>query len=218
MGRTLRVVGEFVVTAGLVLLLFAAYEFWGRPAQVDARQQELDRQLDHAWAAPGPSGPATSASSAPALPFGQLGTRLWLPKLRKHWVVAEGVAPADIRWAPGHYPSSALPGQVGNFAVAGHRTRALFWDLDKLGTGDLVGVETRDTWYVYRVGTVEIVSPYATEVVAPVPDYPGATPTRKMLTLTTCNPRYHNNQRLIVHAELTGEQPRSSGAPDGIGG
>jgi len=214
---TLRMVGELAVTAGLVLLLFAAYEFWGRPAQVDARQHELDRQLDRAWAAP-PTGVATpSASAAPTVPFKELGTRLWLPKLKKHWVVAEGVAPADIRWAPGHYPASALPGQVGNFAVAGHRTRALFWDLDKLGAGDLVGVQTRDTWYVYQVRTVEIVSPSATEVVAPVPGDPEATPTRKMLTLTTCNPRYHNNQRLIVHAELTSEQPRSSGAPAGIG-
>ena len=53
-------------------------------------------------------------------------------KLDKHWVVVEGVAQKDIRYAPGHYPDTALPGQVGNFSVAGHRNRATFWRLDEL--------------------------------------------------------------------------------------
>jgi Sortase domain len=47
--------------------------------------------------------------------------RLYLPRLHLHWVVVEGVALADIRYAPGHYPGTALPGDPGNFAVAGHR-------------------------------------------------------------------------------------------------
>jgi sortase (surface protein transpeptidase) len=59
----------------------------------------------------------------------------------------------------------------------------------------------------------EIVVPTALEVVAPVPDQPGVAPTKAMLTLTTCNPKYNNYQRLIVHAVLQRQQPRSAGLP-----
>src|SRR4029453_2354830 len=125
----------------------------------------------------------------------------------------EGVAPQNIRYAPGHYPNTALPGEVGNFSVAGHRSPAIFWDLDQMRSGDAVVVETRTMFYVYRVSNTEIVAPTAIEVVAPVPDHPGMTPTEAMLTLTTCNPKWDNYQRLIVHAKLQRSQARAEGRP-----
>ncbi len=106
-----------------------------------------------------------------------------------------------------------MPGQVGNFSVAGHRTRAIFWRLDEVHTGDSVVAETKDAWYVYRVSSTEIVKPTAVEVVAPVPGKPSAKPTVAMLTLTTCNPKFDNYQRLIVHAKLVRKQDRSAGQP-----
>ena len=130
---------------------------------------------------------------------------LYIPKLDKHWVVVQGVSPADIRYAPGHYPDTAMPGEIGNFSMAGHRTKAIFWDIDKLVAGDPIVVETADTWFVYKVTGHEIVKPTAVEVVAPVPDQPGTTPTQALLTLTTCNPKFNNYQRLVVHA-ATGPQ------------
>jgi sortase A len=50
-------------------------------------------------------------------------------------------------------------------------------------------------------------------VVAPVPDQPGVTPTEAMLTITTCDPKWDNYHRLIVHAELVRSQPRADGRP-----
>ncbi len=88
-----------------------------------------------------------------------------------------------------------MPGEVGNFSVAGHRNVATFWALDQLQEGDPIVVETRDTWYVYQVTQEHIVRPTQVEVVAPVPNYPGATPTKRMLTLTTCHPKMDNYQR-----------------------
>jgi sortase A len=75
-------------------------------------------------------------------------------------------------------------------------------------------VETRDNWYVYKVIGQEIVKPTAVEVVAPVPDKPGQRPTQKLLTLTTCNPKFNNYQRLIVHAQLTNTVKRDQTLPD----
>jgi sortase A len=143
---------------------------------------------------------------------------LYIPRLGSHWVVVEGVGPADIAYAPGHYPETAMPGQIGNFSVAGHRSPAIFWDLDRLQVGDAIVVETRDTWYVYRVTQSRIVLPTAVEVVAPVPGQPAATPTDAYLTLTTCNPKWDNYERLIVHAKLERAQDRSAGRPSELGG
>jgi sortase A len=136
-----------------------------------------------------------------------------IPRLNKKWAIVQGVTPADIRYAPGHYPDTALPGQVGNFSMAGHRTPAIWWDLDQLKPGDPVVIKTADTWFVYAVTGHEIVLPTAVQVVAPVPDQPGVTPTKALLTMTTCNPKYNNYQRYVVHAELTRSQPVTDGDP-----
>jgi sortase A len=197
----IRVSGELMITFGLIVLLFAGYEVFGNSAEVQDEQDNLAQQLDQSWNDP-TVGPTPAGPKAPAAPGEDLVGRLYIPKLDKKWVVVDGVTPADIKYAPGHYPDSAKPGKIGNFSVAGHRIRKIFWRLDELKPGDVIGVETRDSWYVYRVYGHEVVKPTAVQVVAPVPDKPGVKPTKALLTLTTCNPKFNNYQRLIVHAEL----------------
>ncbi|MEV5763325.1 class E sortase [Micromonospora sp. NPDC052213] len=217
----IRITGEVLITFGMVVLLFAGYEVWGKSAIVDAHQNDLSQQLAQAW---GPDGdptvaPSASTSTKPNPPVqGKPMAGLYIPKLDKNWVVVEGVTQKDIRYAPGHYPSSALPGQVGNFSVAGHRNRATFWRLDELNDGDAIVVESKTDWYVYKVSQSRIVRPTQVEVVAPVPGKPGVKPTKSMLTLTTCNPKFDNYQRLIIHAELARTQPKSAGRPAELGG
>jgi sortase A len=99
---------------------------------------------------------------------------------------------------------------MGNFAVAGHRTPGIFWDLDQIGPGDLIVVETRAAVFTYRVSERIIVAPTAVEVVAPVPFHPGEAPVDRWLTLTTCNPKWDNYQRLVVHAILDHTDLRTS--------
>ncbi|MEU4552744.1 class E sortase [Micromonospora violae] len=216
-----RVTGEVLITFGLVVLLFAGYEVWGKSAIVDAHQNDLNNELAQAWA---PTDDPTVAPSAgpsvkPSPPVrGKPLAGLYIPTLDKNWVVVEGVTQQDIRFAPGHYPASALPGQVGNFSVAGHRNRATFWRLDELNEGDPIVVESKTDWYVYRVSQSRIVKPTQVEVVAPVPGEPDKKPTKRMLTLTTCNPKFDNYQRLIIHAELDRTQPKSAGRPAELGG
>ena len=132
-------------------------------------------------------------------------------------MVVEGVKPSDIKLAPGHYPKSQLPGEVGNFAVAGHRMPSVFWDLDKVQDGDAVVVETRTTWFIYDVSKVFVVEPTKISVVAANPDEPGAKPSERQLTVTTCNPKWDNYERLIVRAELVRSSPKSAGRPSELG-
>jgi LPXTG-site transpeptidase (sortase) family protein len=220
-----RLTGELMITFGLVLLLFAGYEIWGKSVIVNAHQDDLSQQLAQQWAdepATDPTvsaGPTPSARSTPKPPVvGNPIAGLYIPALDKSWIVVEGVDQSDIRYAPGHYPKSAKPGQIGNFAVAGHRNRATFWRLDELDRGDAIVVEGKSTWYVYKVSETRIVKPSQVEVVAPVPGHPGERPTSAMLTLTTCHPKFDNYQRLIVHAELARSQPKSDGRPAELGG
>lgn len=212
---TVRGFGELLITLGLIVLLFAAYEVYGKALQANAEQGRLGEALDEQWnKVPAPGG-AQPASDKP-IP-GKGVARLYLPRLGKDWVVVEGVQPKDIKLAPGRYPKSQLPGEVGNFAIAGHRMPSIFWDVDKMRVGDAVVAETRTGWFVYTVSKVHIIRPTQTSVVAANPDNPGAVATRKLLTITTCNPKWDNYERLVVQAELVRSQPKSAGRPAELG-
>ena len=111
-----------------------------------------------------------------------------------------------------------MPGAVGNTAFAGHRTTygAPLPRIDELKAGDPLVVESAAAWYVYRVTETRIVTPDQVDVISPVPGEPGAEPTRRMLTLTACHPRFSARQRYIVHGELVSWQPREAGAPSAL--
>jgi len=167
-------------------------------------------------APPGRDGPADRAPGLTAPPAGQGLAVLRLPALdERAWAVVEGVDGTDLRRGPGHYPGTALPGEVGNVVLSGHRTTygAPFAHLDRLLPGDPIVVETRDTYFTYAVTGAQVVAPTATAVILPVPGEPAARPTRRLLTLTTCHPRYSARQRLIVYAELRASSPVTAGPP-----
>lgn len=209
MRRTVRGAGRLLVILGVVVLLYAAYEIWGATARVDAQQDQLTRQLEQQWqrdpssAVVGPTGPGAAQSGQPQPALGTGIAILSIPKLNMRWPVVEGVGAPQLRHAPGHYPNTAMPGTEGNFAVAGHRTRAVFWDLDRLAPGDEIIVATGEGRYLYHVTNVVIVAPNDVAVVGPVP--PGEHAGR-LLTLTTCNPKFNNYQRLIVHASMDADR------------
>jgi sortase A len=214
--------GEVFVTGGLVVLLLLAYQLWGRVGAIDAHQQDLDRQLSQAWGdptvAPGGSPSASPSASPSPAPVpepaegGSLG-RLYIPRLKLQWVVVQGVALRDIRYGPGHYPGTAMPGGTGNFAVAGHRSPGIFWDLDQVRPDDYLVFETATDWYVYQVFQNQIVTPTSFEVIAPTPDQPGVAATQPDITLTTCNPKWGNYQRMAVHGTLVLTLPHDERPP-----
>lgn len=215
---TARGAGEVLITLGVVTLLFFGYAVWGTTAAISARQETMERQLLQEWGASADPTVSPSASPSSATPPPAHGTSiaiLHIPRLEKRWVVVEGVEPQDILRNPGHYPGTAMPGQEGNFAIAGHRNRGTFWSLDRMQRGDKIIVQTDASWFIYEVTAQRIVAPTAVEVVQPVP--PGQQPGR-LLTITTCNPLFDNYERLIVHATLVREQPSSAGRPAELGG
>jgi sortase A len=213
-----RTIGEGLITFGLVVLLFAAYEVWGVGAKVDAHQSDLSDQLAQDWNAAAGTQPSASASAPPPPMDGAGIAKLYIPKIKdKPWVLVQGVQPDDIRYAPGHDPATAMPGEIGNIVIAGHRSPPIFWDLDLVGPGDPIVLETRDSWFVYKVTRTRIVSKNGVQILDPNPDNPGEPAEEKMMTVFTCYPKTGNEQRLVLHALLESQQPHDSGYPSALG-
>ncbi|PKQ17591.1 MAG: class E sortase [Actinobacteria bacterium HGW-Actinobacteria-8] len=166
-----------------------------------------------------------SAAGAPVLgaqseatTFGALHVPRWGYDYVKP--ISEGTSRARVLdpLGIGHYAGTAMPGGVGNFSMAGHRTTygKPFTDIQDLQAGDALVVQTDAAWYVYRVTSSEIVEPSYVAAIAPTPGQPGVAPTVASITLTACHPRYSAAQRYIVHGELEYWAPTGYGYPSEI--
>lgn len=209
----LRGLGQILITAGVVVLLFCVYEVKITNVYADREQDKLDKALTSEWVRPASNGPA-----GPEVPIAARGAgfaRIYLPTLGSDdvHVVVEGVSTSDLKKGPGHFPGTGLPGQLGNVVISGHRTTygGPFNELDELDDGDAIVLETRTAFYTYSVERVFIVKPTAIGVTYPVPDRLGQRPTKRLLTLTTCHPKYSARQRLIVRAVLTSTLTKAPG-------
>ncbi len=241
----IRGIGQTLVTLGLVVLLLVFYEVYVTNFTADARQRDVKTEYAQAVARHQDPLRGQDRATLPAgkqviLPVGVGFANLYIPRLGKDFArtIVQGTRASDLDKGPGHYTDTAAPGQIGNFALAGHRVGKgePFLNLDQLVPGDAVVVQTASRWYVYRVlgddrtGNLsalnsqgvpgrEIVAPSAVRVLAPVPDHVGVTPTQALLTLTTCHPKYTANRRMIVHAALARSVAVAAGVrPKELGG
>jgi sortase A len=89
-------------------------------------------------------------------------------------------------------------------------------EIEQLQLGDAIYVQTTDGWYTYRFRNLEYVTPQAIEVLAPVPHHPELTPADRIITLTSCNPLYSTDERIIAYGVLESWQPTEAGAPTEI--
>jgi sortase (surface protein transpeptidase) len=225
-----RGLGELLVTGGLVVLLFVVYEVYVTDYLTERRQDQLSAELTERWESAAPEAGLVQVEIGDA--FGVLR----IPRLGEDYarVILEGTTEGELSQGPGHYVDTAMPGEPGNVALAGHRVGkgSPFLELDLMQPGDPIVVETADSWFVYRVlgdpatGDLttdpsgipgrQIVSPSDVSVIAPTPNAaPTAAPTGSYLTLTTCHPRFSARQRLIVHARLDGAAIPKAEMPDG---
>jgi sortase A len=235
-GRTVvRGIGQTLVTLGMVVLLFVVYEVWVTDLLTAQRQGQLSDELQSGWDDP----TVTDQGATPPpidVALGQPFAVLHIPRLGGDWsrVVVEGTGGEQLAEGPGHYVGSAMPGEQGNLALAGHRVGrgSPFLDLDRMRPGDPIVVETAGFWFVYRVlgnaatgdlaagpggiPGMHIVRPSDVDVIAPTPGgAPDAAASGAYLTLTTCHPKYSARQRLIVHAVLEGGPVSRAQSPDG---
>ncbi|MDR6867932.1 sortase A [Microbacterium resistens] len=226
------VIGELLLTAGVLVLLFVAWQMWVGDWIMAAEGDAEGSQISQEWAQEPP--PAPPALQDPATPDaapqyepplmtapgdGEYFAQMIIPRFGADYnrILAGGVTrpvTLDNGWI-GVYPQSAMPGQVGNFSVAGHRTT---WgkplnQIDQLRLNDPIVVETREGWYVYRFRTLEYVTPDRVSVLEPVPEAPGLQTGERYITLTACSPLYSLAERIIAYGVFDRFQPRADGAP-----
>jgi sortase A len=221
-----RGTGEVFITLGVLLLLLCAYQLWWTniesAAAIDASRDDIVKSWRET-PAPQPSGSATPvAQQVPE--YGTGFALLYIPRLRgKVWglPIHQGTSKAILAQGAGHYRTTAMPGQVGNFAIAAHRSThdEPFANFPDLRAGDKVYVQTRTAWYVYTLSKDDPnLSPTDVWVVGPVPGKPGATPTQRLLTMTTCTPRYGSTGRWAWWGVLSATSPSTQPPPDGLTG
>lgn len=227
------VLGELLLTAGVIVLLFVAWQMWIGDIIISAQKNDEGAAVSQALAQADP----------PALPpvvEGDDGTTAYVPPVP--------AAPADAQWfgqmhiprfgadynfgifggtsrartldqqGIGIYTNSKMPGEVGNFSLAGHRTTwgKPFNQLDKLQLNDAIVVETPDGWYTYRFRTLEYVKPSQTDVLADVPQMPEQQTGEQYITLTACSPLYSLAERIVAYGVFEGFQPRAEGPPTAL--
>jgi len=222
LARILGAVGRVCITAGVLILLFVAYQLWGtgiREAQAQNRlEDEFAETLGGGSSTTTTTEGSTSTSTPPTTEAappppppddGSAVAQIRIPKIGVDKIVVEGVDVADLKKGPGHYPGSPLPGQTGNAAIAGHRTTygAPFNRIDELAVGDEILVTTVQGSFRYEVREQLVVAPNQVEVLRDFGD--------ARLTLTACHPKYSARQRIVVVAAL--QSPAAPAPPTPAG-
>jgi LPXTG-site transpeptidase (sortase) family protein len=198
------ILGELLITAGLVLGLFVVYSLWWTNVVADrAADKQGDKVRDN-WAQD-KSGPG-ALDTKDGIGF------LHVPSMKNGEVLVEKGTSTKVLndGVAGYYTDpvkATLPmtDKTGNFTLAAHRDGhgAKFHNIDKVKKGDPIVFETKDDWYVYKVFSIlPETSKYNVKVLQTVPKQSGKTKPGHYITLTTCTPVYTSEYRYIVWGEL----------------
>jgi sortase A len=211
-------IGVALVLAGLVLLGYVGWQFFGTNVVSHRKQQQIIEQTEREWSQ-GSSGTGTATGNGVRLEGAQALVRI--PKFGRDYVVPvqAGVSPDVLAEGFGHFAGSVGPGRVGNYAIAGHRVThgEPLREMPSLRPGDKVVVETRNRTYTYQLDTDPndlVVTFNDVWVIAKKPRnpdggvQPAQRPGQKLITLTTCAELFHTDNRMIVFGHLVGTAPR----------
>ncbi|QEW01656.1 class E sortase [Microbacterium lushaniae] len=229
------ILGEVLITVGAVVLLYVAWQLWIGDVIYAAEKNRAGVELSEQWQQEvGPAvpteDPAPEESVTPADPAAiepvilpqpgdaEIFGVMHIPRFGADYAmpIAGGVSrprtldPIGI----GHYPDTAMPGEVGNFALAAHRTTfgKPFNRIADLRLGDAIVVETKEGWYTYRFRTLEYVTPDAVDVLLDVPQQPEVPAGERYITLTSCSPMNSMAERIVGYGLFESFMPRSGDA------
>jgi sortase A len=231
----LGVAGEVLITSGALVLLFWVWMVGINDWIQNFTQSQAAAEIAEQWQreVPEPTadtevGDVTPSTDPPpvidTVSDGSAFATLYVPRFGDSYqrVIAEGVDLQRVlnnpRLGVGRYPQSSALGELGNVGLAGHRTSfgASFGEVSQLRLGDRLYIETREGWFSYQFRNLEYVWPSEVEVLNPVPKGDAVETTDRLLTLTSCHPRFSNAERIIAYAVFDGWYPRSSGPPSDI--
>ncbi|WIK64202.1 class E sortase [Gleimia hominis] len=219
LSRIIGVIGEILITIGLILGLYVFWQLYWTSWQVSdnhpAAVAQFEKNLKPASEKPGEER-YDDPPEFDRVKHGEVMGVLHNTKWNMQIPVVEGTDQRllDLSYA-GHYDTTQQPGELGNFAMAAHRRTYgnSFRRIDIMKPGDRMVFETPKAWLVYEVTDHEIVDPDAGEVLNPVPHQWDVQPKDRLMTLTTCHPEFGNSERYILYSKLHHWVPRDTGKP-----
>ncbi len=225
-------IGDLLITLGVLIGLFLVWELWWtnfeNSASIKNEVSQIQKdfgKVQYKIGAPRTDAPPVPKRVGEGREFGVIH----IPALGydHSTPIKEGTTKRVLdSGAFGHYTDTALPGEMGNFAMAVHREvyGARMYHVDQLEVGTPIVIETKDAWLVYKMIGHEIVKPTEIYVIQPDPflakkaylagkQPPRVVPTRRLLTVTTCHPLYISSHRWALQAEFSHWVKRSDGMP-----
>jgi sortase A len=209
--------GTGLILAGLAVLAYVAWQFFGTNIVAKQKQQRIVEQTEKAWRSDAGAG-ATGTASGVELNGAEALIRI--PRFGKKYVmpVQAGVSDRVLAEGFGHFKGSADAGATGNYALAAHRVThgEPLRDMPRLRPGDEVLVETKKKTYTYRLDTDpnKLVVTFADVwVLDKLPTNPRGgvqppqRPGQKLITLTTCAELFHTDNRMIAFGHLVRTTP-----------
>ena len=234
--RVTGVTGEVLVTAGALMGLFLAWHLVLNDTIQGDRQNQSASALAQQWKVPesasaeqetataivNPSNEEPPVTVSPA--EGEAFALLYVPRFGPEYVrtIAEGVDVETVlnsrRLGVGRYLESDQLGAYGNFALAAHRTTfgAPFGDIGELRIGDHIYVEVPEGWYAYEFRNLEYVWETDIKVLNSFPKMEEEVPGARVITLTSCHPKFTVSERVIAYGLYSGWYPRDGGPPTEI--
>jgi sortase A len=218
--RVSRWLGVLMLVAGLALLGYVGWQFWGSNWTSHRQQQAVTQNLEKEWHAPAA---AQKRLEPQYVPKGEASALIRIPAFGKKYVVPvlEGTSQDVLAKGYGHFTGTAHPGEIGNYALAAHRVThgEPLRRMPDLRPGDKVIVETVSDTYTYRLDTNpnDLVVPFTgIWVLAPDPTnpaqggvQPAQRPGQRLITLTTCSELFHTDNRMIAFGHLVSTTPTS---------
>jgi sortase A len=206
--------GEVLITFEVVGSLYVGWSLWGTNLIADHAQKAALHEFAGSCCLLSPG----RCRSIPPGSNGEVFGVVYIPPFGSDYSrpLVQGTG-ADVldTLGLGHYAKTSMPGEIGNFAIAGHRQThgAVLDNIDKLVPGDKIYVQTQTAYYVYVYRNNEIVIPSQIQVLLPVPMTPELPATQPVMTMTSCNPRFGSQERIIAYSVVESWRPASAGPP-----
>ncbi len=211
---------ELAFTAAFVIGLFIAYQLWFTNQVSDSQASAISTEIREGLKA------QVFTSESPSIQVEVKGKPytvssiglVYIPRLKSDvWAtpIVVGVGGRELSLGVGYYPGAAMPGEIGNFAIAGHRATngEPFARFERLKAGDRVFVQTAAGWFEYELLENKKIPDSATWVLDAQPKGLNLD-SNQLITLTTCDPRWNSTRRWAWWGVLVAQ---SNEAPAAIG-